>query len=137
MTLPTMSALAMALCRALDRDLPGITRTRKDGTEFEVRPVESQVQVFHFPQTWSTTALGFTKEWGGQGFTTAYTTVVLLGFETACVYFDGEHAYTVKTIGSNFLFDLSHHDMSCQERSVKYDQSEDGEQKCPPPSNND
>lgn len=73
------------------------------------RPYENEVEVFSFPQPWSSTSLGFGGI-GGQAFTTVQTTVVIMMRE-ACVYFGGRLAYKVEKIQQNFYEDLKAHNM--------------------------
>lgn len=57
------------------------------------RPYPDELEIYSFPQQWSSTALGFGGI-GGQEFTTA-TTVVVVCRDEACVYFGGRFAYKV------------------------------------------
>lgn len=95
-----ITSMATALMRALDRDLPPIRYERK-GEKRERRPLQQEVSVCQFQQQWGSTALGFGGI-GGAAMTIADTTVVLCQ-SSACVYFNGEHAYTIKRC--NDLFD--------------------------------
>ncbi|MGY3581384.1 hypothetical protein ACVIGB_000547 [Bradyrhizobium sp. USDA 4341] len=58
---------------------PGQWRTR--------RPYDNEVSVVLFPQTWSSTALGYGGI-GGQAMTEAYT-VIVTDDRVSCVYFGG------------------------------------------------
>lgn len=59
-----------------------------------------------FPQTWSSTALGFGGV-GGQAITSAYTTIIESthgkGF---CVYFGGRFAYLIEKPNDHFFGDI-------------------------------
>lgn len=75
------------------------------------RPKISDIEVIAmFPQTWSSTALGFGGI-GGQAMTPAYTVILRCGIEHA-VYFAGRHAYTVKQPNDKFFQDLQRNYMS-------------------------
>jgi hypothetical protein len=79
-----------------------VTKTR--------RPAVHEITVVGmFPQTWSSTALGFGGI-GGQAITTAYTVVLECNSEYA-VYFGGRHAYTVQHPSEEFFQDLSKRQM--------------------------
>lgn len=98
-------------------------------------------KMYVFPQTWSTTALGFDKIGGcsGQAITEAYTTVVeitLYKIESGkdirgityeelddkiyAVLFDGKIAYMCLNPNHKFLGDLSNMRMKSQ-REARYD----------------
>lgn len=68
------------------------------------RPYINEVEVYSFPQTWGSTALGFGGI-GGQAMTTALTVVVISGVQ-ACVYFGGTFAYRIDEINEAFSSDL-------------------------------
>jgi hypothetical protein len=115
-------SLAAAVTRAIDRDLPDIKykcklydKKREDGSyEMEDcarRPHLGEVEVYHFPQTWSDTSCGFGGI-AGQAFTTIYTTVVIESMTNAAVYMGGRHAYTVQCISEEFEEDLRNHRMA-------------------------
>jgi hypothetical protein len=113
----SMLALHSALSHALVKDLPAISGTTRDwtawrqmtpaqqreaiqsGTEptlsFERRPMDDEVKVRMWPQTWGSTALGY-GGMGGAAVSDAYTVVVTFR-GTHCVYFgdSGQLAYTV------------------------------------------
>lgn len=124
-----VESLASALYRALAQDLPSIEYTwrkpgsNKDGKGWEEetrtrRPDERDVKVFHFPETWGSTALGFGGI-GGAAMTTAYTTVVMSGIDAA-VYFDGMLAYVVESPNDQFIQDVAKHNMASVAESPKY-----------------
>lgn len=116
----SIRSLAFALSRALDHDLPDHEHKRRDGSVSKFRPHEDLVEVYHFPQTWSDTSIGFGGV-GGQAFTRAYTTVVIDN-ETryACVYFAGRLAYKVEHVKQVFGEDLRNHSMAGVEKSGRY-----------------
>lgn len=112
-----LQAVHSALAQALYKDLPDITYENRDWdawrnmskqeqadairnrTEPRVlatrRPREDDVEVFMFPQTWGSTALGY-GGMGGAAVTSAYTVVVCDG-DLHCVYFgEGECAYKIR-----------------------------------------
>lgn len=76
------------------------------------RPYPNEIEVYSFPQSWGSTALGFGGI-GGQASTTATTVVVTCGGQ-ACVYFGGQFAYKVEEFGRSQAFqdDLRRHDMA-------------------------
>lgn len=98
-----IEALSESIYNATLLHLPDIEYThqtpqdRKEGKEGVIkkrRPYTDSVSVHLFPQTWSSTALGFGGI-GGQAITTAYTAVVVCPHSNyASVYFNGRHAYT-------------------------------------------
>ena len=120
-----LSSLAYALTRAVDHDLPVVKYQRpilKYGerayVDAERRPYEDELQVYHFPQTWGSTALGFGGV-GGQAFTTAYTTVVM-DHIAAAVYFGGRLAYVIPEVNQAFMEDLARHGMAEKGCTGKY-----------------
>jgi len=117
-----IGSLALAVTRACDQDLPQIEFQRtiypknQDGTpRFEIskrRPHTGEVEVYHFPQVWGSTALGFGGV-GGQALTFAYTTVVVdSASDNAAVYFSGRLAYVIKHPTAYFYEALSRHAMN-------------------------
>ena len=61
----------------------------------EVRPTAEDCDIYVFPQTWASTALGF-DGLGGSAIRQANTVVVMCGrCHTAAIYFAGRHAYNV------------------------------------------
>lgn len=113
----SLMSLHSALAQALLKDLPDIEYQTRDWvswnnmdsaqqavahktrTEPSIsksrRPQEHEVEVYLFPQTWGSTALGY-GGMGGSAITDAYT-VVVCSHNTACVYFgEGELAYRVR-----------------------------------------
>jgi hypothetical protein len=111
------ASLSRAVMSALIVDLPNVEyQYRKPGDKSGAtetrkrRPYESDLGVYHFPQTWGDTSLGFGGV-AGQAFTTAYTTVVV-HYRDACVYFGGRFAYRVVVDATTpFLTDLGSHGM--------------------------
>jgi hypothetical protein len=94
-----------------------IKKTRKH-TERDVAVIAM------FPQTWSSTALGF-GGLGGQAITDAYTIVINsqygLGY---CVYFGGRFAYRIERINDEFMNDMAKRSMAAvSEAKAKYEQS--------------
>lgn len=85
------------------------TTKEKRGTK-KRRPYQHEIEVVSFPQTWSSTALGFGGI-GGQAFTTALTVAVLHGRE-ACVYFGGSFAYKIDKFSSKFYDDMRAFEMA-------------------------
>ena len=98
-------------------------------------------KMFVFPQTWSSTALGFDKQYrfSGQMITDAYTVVVemtsycpvvsqeKLGIDMSdlkdkvyAVFFDGRLAYMCLNPTQKFFDDLNKMCMKSQKGSVKY-----------------
>ena len=101
--------------------LPAFHYTRRfhDKTE-EVsrRPDLWEVDVYSFPQTWASTALGF-GGLGGQSFTTAQTTVVIHG-HNAAVYFSTRLAYVVENFRSSLMEDIGSQNMAECGKQSKY-----------------
>lgn len=73
-------------------------------------------ELYMFPQTWGSTALGFGGI-GGQAITTAYTTVVIDKYTSICGVFFGERlAYIVTNPNQLFMEDCIQHNMaSCHD----------------------
>lgn len=100
--------IASAIYSALFVDISDIEETRSRWIQSKVRetyfvkrrPYFYDVEIYSFPQTWSSTALGFGGI-GGQAITSAQTTVVICGNE-ACVYFGGRFAYKVENTKDEF-----------------------------------
>lgn len=125
-----VSSLAEAFYRALIKDLPDIEyrawtpHLKKQGVRPEHaplkkrRPHDDDVEVYHFPQTWGSTALGF-GGLGGSMMTSAYTTVVV-SEQSAAVYFAGRHAYTVPKITRRFREDIHEHNMAARSETGRY-----------------
>lgn len=103
---------------ALFKDLSDLTETRRSYNaaaqptegQYSRRPRQSEIEIYSFPQTWSSTALGFGGV-GGQAFTTALTVVVICERE-ACVYFGGSFAYKVKKLNTTLFDDIRAFDMA-------------------------
>lgn len=90
-------------------------------------------KMYVFPQTWSSTALGF-DGCGGQAITEAYTTVVEMELHNIdkktydrtydiiyAVFFDGRIAYMCLNPNAIFLMDLKNMDMESQKKARKYE----------------
>lgn len=91
--------------------------------------------MYMFPQTWASTALGFDKYggFGGQAFTSAYTTVVEIEYRVEgggisavddryyAVFFDGRFAYMYLNPSKQFFDDLDKRNMKSQRDSQVYD----------------
>lgn len=99
--------------------------------EFE-KPTRRNFTMYVFPQTWSSTALGFDVNGGcgGQAITTAYTTVVEMELHNTnkrtydiiyTVFFDGRIAYMCLNPNAIFLIDLKNMDMESQKKARKYE----------------
>lgn len=75
-----------------------------------------------FPQTWSSTATAFDCEWGGQGFTKAYTVVFHESVTDVYVVFvDNRICYMVDNSPQAFLDDLRERKLaSLNEAKEKY-----------------
>jgi aspartate aminotransferase-like enzyme len=103
---------AAATYSAIHRDLKDVVEVRtwsKDKVEVARRPDLSELEVYSFPQTWGSTALGFDGI-GGSALTTALTVIVMHGVE-ACVYFGGSFAYRIEEINETFRTDMQRYDM--------------------------
>jgi hypothetical protein len=107
-----LDVIATSIYSALLKDLPNIEDRGKSR-----RPTLHDVEVYSFPQTWSSTALGFGGI-GGQAFTTAQT-VVVSDLQHACVYFGGQLAYT-KAMTQELVADMQRHQMASVMNSGKY-----------------
>lgn len=126
--LPAMlDQITAAVTRAFEHDLPeiedevwGIVDNRATMTGKVIRrPMQHEVEIYSFPQTWGSTALGFPGV-GGQMMTTAQTVVVT--FEaTAWVYFGGELAYRIDDWHRNDVFnaDMRAHNLAAQYQFAK------------------
>jgi hypothetical protein len=67
-----------------------------------------------FPQTWSSTALGF-GGLGGQVMTSAYTVVIKSQYAGYLVYFGGRMAYNITRANDQFFKDIA----ECRMHEVK------------------
>lgn len=115
-----VESLAAALYTALadPNVLPDIERTIRQQTH-KGRPSLYDIDIFHFPQTWGSTALGFGGI-GGAAMTKAYTTVIVCR-ENAAVFFAGRHCYSVENINDAFRDDLNKkHMRSLRETNGRY-----------------
>ena len=79
----------------------------KEQDSFSEREFLIEADLYSFPQTWGSTALGF-GGFGGQMITKAQTTVILVEFpyRFATVFFGGEFAYSVDNFSNSFFEDL-------------------------------
>lgn len=79
-----------------------------------------EVEMYMFPQTWGSTALGFSG-FGGQSMTSAYTTVVAeINYGWYGVFFGERLAYLVLNPNDAFFDDLRKGRMASVVRSAKY-----------------
>jgi hypothetical protein len=128
-----VESLAAALYTAVAKDLPDVEyevghheydkarRTLVPSKQIKTkvrRPYGHECEVYHFPQTWGSTALGFGGI-GGQAMTSAYTTVIMHG-RVAVVYFAGRYAYKVQKVTQTFMDDLLYHNLCDVQQSGKY-----------------
>lgn len=97
-----------------DRDWDHYRKTKENSYVTKSRKhSEYDVAVYSmFPQTWSSTSLGFGGI-GGQAFTPAYT-VILESHQGAgyCVYFGGRFAYRIARPNRKFFEDIAARYMS-------------------------
>jgi hypothetical protein len=122
-----LSQIVNAVNQAIQKDLPnvnddrwGIVNGRAAVLEnVQRRPLEHEIEIFSFPQTWSSTALGFSGI-GGQAMTTAQTVVISME-GNAWVYIGGQLAYRVDNWHRNEAFtrDMKNHHMASQFESFK------------------
>lgn len=125
-----LPSLAAAFYQATLKDLPDIEyrqwtpHLKKQGVRKEHaplkkrRPRDDDVEVYHFPQTWGSTTLGF-GGMGGSTMTSAYTTVVI-SERSAAVYFAGRHAYTTLEVTPRFMDDVRNYDMAAKYDTGRY-----------------
>jgi|SRR6478752_182152 len=115
-----VESMAAALYTALadPNVLPDIEHTIRQQTH-KGRPSLYDVDVYSFPQTWGSTALGF-GGMGGAAMTKAYTTVIICR-DNAAVFFAGRHCYSVDNINEAFKEDLKKKSMrSLREAESRY-----------------
>ena len=128
-----IQALAMSLAHAQyegfpeyeyqDRDWEHYRNTKEDRLITKRAKHRSSDLIVHamFPQTWSSTALGFGGV-GGQAITPAYTVIIEsehgLGY---CVYFGGRFAYRIKRPSDYFFGDIIHQRMAHVSEYIKYE----------------
>ena len=97
-----------------DRDWEHYRKTKEDRrVKKSSKHTEYHISVHSmFPQTWSSTALGFGGI-GGQAITAAYT-IILESDQGAgyCVYFGGRFAYRIVNPNEKFLEDIARRYMS-------------------------
>jgi hypothetical protein len=106
-----------------DRDWEHYHKTKEDKRITKRSRHSPRDLIVHamFPQTWSSTALGFGGV-GGQAITSAYTVIIEseqgLGF---CVYFGGRLAYRIQKPNDHFYGDIIHQRMAQVSESSKYE----------------
>lgn len=105
-----LEVVPYAVISALNSDLNGLIRPERKVMEQtipaqEIRPYEEQCDIYVFPQSWGSTALGF-EGVGGAAITSAYTTVVIGPHSDACVYFARRLAYHIQRPNQDFYDDL-------------------------------
>lgn len=124
-----VESLAQAVYSAISLHLPSVPydgrsfSEKRQGAQPVIkyrRPSTDDVEVFHFPQMWGSTALGF-GGMGGAAMTKAYTTVVVLKQKVAAVFFDGRHAYTVEYANHAVWNDIRAHNMASVEEKGRYE----------------
>lgn len=116
-----LNALAAALTLARQRDLPDI-HWAWQGRSGKRRPMQEELDVRLFLQTWGNTSLGFDMHDGlaGASMTTAPTVVVMKNgaasayLSAACVYFGETLAYRVPKMNDNFIQDMQAGHMAAQ-----------------------
>lgn len=93
----------------------------KTGHELTDMEISYDVTLYTFPQTWGSTALGFTGI-GGQMMTQAQTTVIMVSTtrEYGAVFFGGKFAYSVENVNEAFIKDVSQFHMEPVYRAGKY-----------------
>jgi hypothetical protein len=117
-------SLSYAVVQAVTKDLPDVVHGSDEKGWKSRRPYEQEVEVYHFPQTWSSTALGFGGV-GGQAFTTAYTTVVI-HVRDAAVYFNGGYAYLIADFNEHLMEDIRDQNVAARGHSGKYKSKQEG-----------
>lgn len=91
---------------------PGNKIAGTRGAIIKRRPMEREVDVYSFPQSWGSTALGF-GGMGGCAVTKAQTTVVMSeSGRVACVYFGTRLAYQILGPNETFWVDLKRQSMA-------------------------
>lgn len=122
-----LDQIIASVTAALEADLPEIEdetwgivdgRPAQTGT-IKRRPTQYDVAIHSFPQTWSSSAIGFPGA-GGQMMSTCQTVIVIQG-PTAFVYFGGRFAYKVENCYAidRFRQDMSNQNMASQMQSFK------------------
>lgn len=112
-----VGTLSSCMAHAMYRGFPDIEYEDRDWEKYKTDPnarvkkkkqhTEYDMKVFAmFPQTWSSTALGFGGI-GGQSITDAYTVVIksTSGYGY-CVYFGGQFAYRIDRPNDKFYIDI-------------------------------
>lgn len=86
-----------------------------------------EVEMYMFPQTWGSTALGFGGI-GGQAMTSAYTTVVTdIYYGWYGVFFNEGLAYLVTNPSDAFFEDLRKGEMASVAKSRRYNRREEND----------
>lgn len=125
MNMDASNCLYNALLSSCSKDLPLIDFNTKNDP-FARRPLQYEVIVIMFPQTWGDTSLGYGGV-GGQALTEAYTVIIF--FENHyCIYFGsgGKLAYKVDINNisakqyTNFFTDIKNHNMCSKLEMGKY-----------------
>lgn len=102
-----------------NNNVPGVMKSR--------RPREDELEVYLFPQTWGSTALGYGGI-GGSAMTTAYTVVVMC-INDVCVYFGASgylaYKFNMRKLSieglDRFQRDLNTNNMAdCREYATRY-----------------
>jgi hypothetical protein len=108
-----------------DRDWEHYRKTKEDRRIKKTRKHSAyDISVYSmFPQSWSSTALGFGGI-GGQAITPAYTVIVESDHTGEyCVYFGGRFAYRVKSLTQKFRDDVARQYMAEVSEAHKYETS--------------
>lgn len=125
-----LSAIGYAVHNALSNDLEPITYYSnvwsfelnrhvedKDNPK-QRRPRENEIDVYSFPQSFSSTSLGFGGV-GGQAFTQAQVTVVICGV-SAVTYVNGRLCHKINKFNVRFWTDLQQHSISDKIQGKKH-----------------
>jgi hypothetical protein len=94
---------------------------KSDGPERSKFLEDCEIDVYSFPQTWGSTALGF-GGLGGSAMTNAVTVVITSHMSSeAVVYFGGRFAYKIEKYNSKFIQDISNHRMASRQDHNAYE----------------
>jgi hypothetical protein len=105
-----------------DRDWEHYHKTKEDRRITKHAKHRSSDLIVHamFPQSWSSTALGF-GGLGGQAITPAYTVIIESGHGMGyCVYFGGRFAYRIERATDHFFGDAINQRMAAVKEHAKY-----------------
>lgn len=105
-----ITMIRRVLQHAADQGLPALDPATGE------RPSRGRLKLVMFPQDWNTTALGHERP-GVAAQITAYTMVVMSPSGSAAIYFDGQHAYTIRQPGDSLLVDIGHQRMARASRA--------------------